>query len=133
MPFGNRFSADAGGYFKLPEIIVLRQLLSTQTDLGFGVHRAEKLHSADSGEQEERARIFRKTRGRRDPGGLGERLGQNDSRDERIAWKVTGEDWVIVRKDGRTFSGLTRFALEQLPNEDEWRSMGELGEVINDM
>ncbi len=51
LSFGDRLSADAGGYFELPEVASLGQLFGAQPNLGFGPHGAEKLHSADSGEQ----------------------------------------------------------------------------------
>jgi hypothetical protein len=96
------------------------------------MHRAEKLHSADGCEQEKRARAFRKTRGGGNPGSLRECLSQNDSRDDWIARKVTGEDWIIVRENSRAFGRLAGFAVEQLPNEYERGAMGKAKKVTSD-
>ena len=89
-----------------------------------------KFHGADGGEQEKRTLVFGKPGGRSDPGGLGQRFGQDDTGNERISREMTGKHRVVAREKSGALRLLARFATKQLPNENKRRPVGEAREVI---
>ena len=123
LSFGHHSIANARADLELPKLTDLRQFFSFEQNLFFRPNRAEKFYPANPREQKERPRIFGKTGSARDAGGLGERLSQDDTGDERITGKMAGENRIVGRKNRRALGVLARLAVAHLPNENERRTM----------
>ena len=128
LAFGNHLSADFCFDCELPQFTDCCALFRAQQNFLLRFHGAEKFHLPNRREQEERARFSGKTGGGGDPRGLGERLGQDHSRDQGVAREMPGEDWVGGGKDRGAFRVFSRLATHQLPNENKRGPMGQRGE-----
>lgn len=133
MSFRDRVAVHPGRDLELPEVAHLGQLLGPQRDFLLRPDGGEKFHAPNGGEKKERPLLICKTGGGRDPGGLRQRLGQDDARDERVARKMPGKHRIVAREKGGAFRQLPGVAAEQLPNENKGRPMGKMEEVISDM
>ena len=123
LSFGHHSIANARADLELPKLTDLRQFFSFEQNLFFRPNRAEKFHPANPREQKERPRIFGKTGSARDAGGLGERLSQDNTGNERIIGKMAGENRIAGRENRRALGALARLAVAHLPNENERRTM----------
>src|SRR5215211_4581374 len=79
LPFRYHYAGHRRSDAKLHQIPHLRQLVRAEKNAFRGTRRPVELHPANSGEEEKRPLCFGVSGGRRDPGGLRERLGQNHS------------------------------------------------------
>lgn len=116
--FRDNFAADARGDFELPERADYGDFAREERDLLGGPHRTEEFHPADGREPEGATGLAGG-----DAGSLGERFGEDDAGDERIAGKMTTKERLIGRKGLgalRAFAGNQR---PHFPDENERRAM----------
>jgi hypothetical protein len=108
------FSADSGAYLELEQRAHCSGFGGRELDLAPWADRAEELHLPDSGEMIYPARL---TGG--DSGGLGSGLGQDDSRDQRIAWKMAAKEGLRGGEAPGANGGLARIERYHRIDEDE--------------
>jgi hypothetical protein len=131
LAFRHRLPAHARADLELPQLAHLREPLGPEQNLLLRPNSREKFHRSNRGEEKERTCVLREAGCGGNSGSLRERLGQNYAGDKRIARKMSGKHWIVAPEKGGALGAQARLTVEHLPDEDEWCSMWQLGEVIS--